>query len=166
MKKPLLVFTCLAMTSLFADLIYWQVTGMGESTASSFDYAQFVQVRNGTDTALRIADADGNPTSYTMAFSDGTKPDGTGTTTGGGVWAYADSLSDSDTFRLELYDAGGNNVGWTWEASYAEIEQLIKRSATDRVVVPWTPTVVPEPTGGLLVLLGGALLALRRRRRA
>jgi hypothetical protein len=32
---------------------------------------------------------------------------------------------------------------------------------------PWTPTeftVVPEPTGGLLILLGGALLALRRRK--
>ena len=31
---------------------------------------------------------------------------------------------------------------------------------------PWTPTdfiVVPEPSGGLLILLGGALLALRRR---
>jgi hypothetical protein len=34
-------------------------------------------------------------------------------------------------------------------------------------VKPWTPTeftVVPEPTGGLLILVGGALLALRRSR--
>lgn len=29
----------------------------------------------------------------------------------------------------------------------------------------WTPAPVPEPTSGLLLLVGGALLALRRRRR-
>lgn len=28
----------------------------------------------------------------------------------------------------------------------------------------WTPVSVPEPTSGLLLLVGGALLALRRRR--
>ena len=29
----------------------------------------------------------------------------------------------------------------------------------------WSPAPVPEPTSGLLLLVGGALLALRRRRR-
>ena len=55
-------------------------------------------------------------------------------------------------------------------ASYSELKTLghIVELATIDELPPttWTPTTytVPEPTGGLLFIIGGALLALRRRR--
>ena len=53
-------------------------------------------------------------------------------------------------------------------AQYSDISQFIHLSFDPNPTAgaAWTPTVynVPEPSGGLLMLVGGALLALRRRR--
>ena len=78
--------------------------------------------------------------------------------------------SSQYSFYVELYNTAGGSVHKTQTVSY---DSLLSSGyiATGGVL---TPTVlasggfngasVPEPTSGVLLLVGGALLALRRRR--
>lgn len=78
--------------------------------------------------------------------------------------------SSEYSFYVELYNTAGDSVHKTQTVSY---DSLLSSGyiATGGVL---TPTVlasggfngasVPEPTSGVLLLIGGALLALRRRR--
>ena len=69
-----------------------------------------------------------------------------------GTWTMI-AQSDAASYT-QLKDASHYSIG-TWDTITASMAQ------------PWAPTAytVPEPTGGLLFIVGGALLALRRRRR-
>ena len=83
----------------------------------------------------------------------------------------------SYSFVLEL----GNWVGGDWvhtsmESQAASYESLVANKhisqwheTTPTYGTPWNPTtgytVVPEPSSGLMLLVGGAFLMLRRRRR-
>ena len=89
------------------------------------------------------------------------------------------AASDNWIFGVEMGFMDGDDTFTVtycaWDAkglTYAELDALgaIQSNATtsyDRAVnaaeAPWSaPTPVPEPTGGLLVVLGGAVLLLRR----
>lgn len=77
----------------------------------------------------------------------------------------------SYSFYIELVQwdgQTGKTVGISQTSSYADLVTNHHIGATGMeipdLVVFWAPTVsVPEPTSGLLALLGGALLLLRRR---
>lgn len=92
---------------------------------------------------------------------------------------YFGSLSGvsgaSYSFVLELGNwANGEWVKTSMESAPASYESLALgkhitkwEDLTPSYAKPWTPTqfqVVPEPNSGLMLLVGGALLALRRRR--
>ena len=69
---------------------------------------------------------------------------------------------------MELWNAEDKRVGWR---TYTKEEMLAAGSIWKEDGVPAggvsvfaVGQVIPEPTSGLLLLLGGALLALRRRR--
>ena len=84
------------------------------------------------------------------------------------------SGSPEAVFMIELgnYDSGNNwsTLALSETATYADLEANNHiETASGYIPNPvaiWTPTsyVVPEPTSGLLVLIGTALLALRRRK--
>jgi hypothetical protein len=93
--------------------------------------------------------------------------------------AYFASLSGlsgaSYSYVIEL--GNWNNGTWTGTsmesapASYGDLQKMQAiASWTDKPPTysqPWTPThfqVVPEPNSGIMLLIGGALLTLRRRR--
>ena len=91
-------------------------------------------------------------------------------TAASGDWIFGVEMGfmdGDDTFTV---------TSWAWDAeglTYAQLDAMgaIQSNATasyegaiNAAEAPWTdnPHSVPEPTGGLLVLLGGAVLLLRR----
>ena len=92
---------------------------------------------------------------YTLILLDGTGVGSLASYTGEGKYAYIESGTSGSNYRMvgtdvEYYAA---MVSDTW------VDNLANGG-------PWTELKgdVPEPTSGLLLLLGGAMLALRRRR--
>ena len=106
---------------------------------------------------------------------------------GGATLAMSDSPIETDLlaalqttdlagyrFFIELinFEAGEmKGVAITQTSSYSDLSSnhhILGAAMTDVTnLVYWTPYfMIPEPTSGLLLLIGSALLALRRRRRA
>ena len=162
--------------------MWWQV---GDSLhASSLDDVIVTTFHEGNKTAseLGVTEArirvDGTDT-YLLAMTD---PEGTDTFPAATVpgEAYSSIVSPyasaEYSFVIELGNWDWDNGTWTMiaassAASYSELKDLghIVELSTIEATPPttWAPTsyTVPEPSGGLLFIIGGGLLALRRRRR-
>ena len=179
---------CSTVAFLFAaqadeEVMWWQV---GDSLdASSLDDVMVTTFHEGDKSAseLGVTEArirvDGTDT-YLAAMAD---PEGSFTFPAAIVpgEAYSSIVSPfasaEYSFVVELGNWDWDNGTWTMiavsaPASYAELKSLghIVELSTIEASPPtvWAPTsyTVPEPTGGLLFVIGGALLALRRRRLA
>ena len=149
-----------------ADVLLWQVTTAEatrytSSAGGTADYAVFYS-----------ADASGNGVGVldeAVLFTPGYP------TTGVAAMKEQDALAalppgtdlSGKSFWIELYAGGSaaeeNKVAWSIPIDYATMSHYLSRTLTELAPI-YHPTVVPEPTGGLLVLLGLAGLALRRRR--
>lgn len=143
MRKLFLICAVLVASVAQADLIFWQVnwedfTEIGADTA----YLYLNGSKIGTAT-----DVPDYPQSSKFAYG-----------------------SANDTFVIELYNMKGGNPGEVVAYSeYVTYQELYNKFIFDnQISAPpgyWTggKYSVPEPTGGLLLLLGAGLLALRRR---
>ena len=149
-----------------ADVLLWQVTTAEatrytSSSGGTADYAVFYYAdTSGNGVGVRLDEA--------VLFTPGY-------TTGVAAMPEQNALEalppgtdlSGKSFWIELYAGGSaaeeNKVAWSLPIDYATMSHYLSRTLTALAPV-YHPTVVPEPTGGLLVLLGLAGLALRRRR--
>ena len=159
-KVAAVAFAALVAVTAKADALYWQVDE--GSTTESFQYA-ILNVTDGT-TATRLAGAS----------AEGTAPNQYVSLQNTDISSYA---SSGYSFFVEL--ANYNNGSWEvvtsgTPVSYdnlvsggyvaATFQQGLAISQSGGYNLGAGAAAVPEPTSGLLLLIGGAMLALRRRR--
>ena len=162
--KNLKYFVIAALTAtampLHADMLYWladnPVDTWNGNVPVTFAYAT-VSAQDANDNATLLS-----------PYSDGVKLDGAtkvaaSDNTVGALYSGDFISSDVKSFLVELYDE--NNVRVAWQ-TYLAAENLLSIWHDAQSMTGSTPLsvtqVIPEPTSGLLLLIGGALLALRR----
>ena len=111
-----------------------------------------------------------------LAGSGGGEIAGDGTTSAGTFYTDMSAFKEGYTFMAELY-LGGTTVDrmltpLTWSQFMDAVVSGLTQEKLDQFpeALPnpynMASSMVPEPSSGLLLLIGGALLALRRRRAA
>ena len=171
-------------------VLYWMIDG-NASDSFQFAYAQTLQKAKDTvqggnaDVVARVYAVDestGTRETYDPVVVEAVVNDKGGTSfVGASVPETLPSTAASGNwiFGVEMGFMDGNTFTatyWAWDAqglTYAQLNAMgaIQSSPTasydgpvNAAEAPWTdnPHSVPEPTGGLLVVLGGAVLLLRR----
>lgn len=147
-----------------ADFLYWHVDTGADDAYSAVDMsavagATLYKFKTDTNPSRPYEGAEGASGYVTVA--DGKT----------GVQSY--ELNNSDTgysFFVELYNEEGTVV-WTQYASTYDQLVASQAIATSGIGTPaalasggMNGASVPEPTSGIMLLIGGAVLALRRRR--
>ena len=147
------------------SLLYWMVEE-DPSAGIAFEYARVAAVKDGTTQYLLLYDADrGQPMrSAEQAAIDG----GYATPSAYGYMPGESDAWNGYEFFIELVMGEDDRVVATSEQTrpYSTLKQSIITSKGDSPTI-WKESsfsAVPEPTSGLLMLLGVAALALRRKR--
>lgn len=174
--KRLIVVGVISLVAVLAkaDFLYWQIP---EDAGKEFTVARLYAVSGDyTDVDMDSYTGDlansGNPISQAMASGVNGTTEKTGTSTqitSVDVSPYESGYS----FFVELLTYDGTNTTKDRLLAYS-YQTLLDNGYIQPVggVNPvsnptnFSMTHVPEPSSGLLMLLGGALMALRRRRRA
>lgn len=189
MKKSLAVFFAAALSGIVlgasdADVLVWYVdTADAEEPAGrnkSFDEIKFWAVAaDNTRTGLGGLTYSGPQylLAGTPATGSGESIATAGDTFAGNYYTDVSSYNDGNyTFLLELYSGGTQVDRMLQGMGLSELTTyMIAKSGlagdpdkwleqvTDMDGYNFGQKMVPEPTSGLLLLMGGALLALRRR---
>ena len=175
MKKLILSMAMVAVFAAFADetyqALYWQVTADSLGSYSDASYANLYATIN--DTTVSVPSSPVNASGFVELnrTGGGTLDDGLNTwAVNLSGWNGGSSL-DGAMFFVELFNEGGS-IAKSEGISYANLKSYLDMNYSGSGV-PKTATgaavfsgyaAVPEPTSGLLMLLGIAGLALRRKR--
>lgn len=160
-KKMRFAFTAFVALSLVvsarADLLYWMVddTELSDSF-KGYSYAEVAVA--GTEEHLFITDENGVPLGGWKVKSSAFD--------GEGQFADFGSYGAGYSYLIELFSDNGC-IGVSQTLTYDQLAPYIGKGGVGKdALTPWTggAFTVPEPTSGLMLLLGTALLALRRKR--
>ena len=163
--KKVVCLACAAVLGLVAsaDTLYWQVDTSADNAYApiknqTFSYAKLYATDGTTTTELAsvAAEADGKTMKPTLTD-------------------LGDYGSDTYSFYVELLNYADGVSTSVYTQPYASTyNELVSAGyvSTQAMATPegfalggFNGAAVPEPTSGVLLLIGGAMLALRRRRR-
>ena len=170
-RKIVLMVSLLLALAARADYLLWQVNQTGAKEPVSFAFARLTVKGNGVEagTYLPQAGTDGKTDVVHATFPESEN----GLTT---LASYADLgtyASSAYSFAVELYafeeDGTPSLVGISDYVEYIRMTEVfhVYTNMSLNGIDPYTYgafRAVPEPTGGLLVLMGLGALALRRKR--
>ena len=164
MKKIIMMFAAMALAlgaQAASSYLYWMLE---EPTSMSFVYARVLGVsKDGETSYLTIAEPGGGENAF--VFNQNV-PD-LGNALSGQYYSLIPENASWKNFYVELYNWENAVVGVSQSAAYADLVEkfIYSDMGTAGVGSPYHFTAaIPEPSGGLLVLIGFGLMALRRKR--
>lgn len=168
MKIRKVLFACMAVAaclSLRADILYWYVDSPSGDESTFMNAYNTAKEKLGDGTlSVGLYQGDSLLQKIGLEVSDD------GSIVSSGLFAIQSSVETDKAFRWEIM-ANATSYFTSGTVTYSDllaasaITSLPLDNYTAYNVAGLTWTAVPEPTSGLLLLVGGALLALRRRRR-
>lgn len=170
MKIRKVLFACMAVAaclSLRAGTLYWCVDSTSGDTSAFMDAYNEAKKKPGVGTlSVRLYQGDSPLEKIGLEVA-------TDGSISSGLFAIASSVEPNTAFRWEImaeatsyFTSATVTYDQLLAASALSSSPLVNHTAYNvaGAGLTWNPAPVPEPTSGLLLLVGGAFLALRRRR--
>ena len=165
MKKIIFAAVLALSACVHADYLYWMVDqDPSDQDAVEFMYARIAVSGSGVEVGTYLADSSGNSRFVWSGFPDVGL---TGFSTLAGYVDLASYGAEGYSFAVELYNTANEVVGIGNVETYNSLRNFVYGDMQHTGIDPWVVNSlqsVLEPTSGMLILVGTALLALKRRK--